>query len=58
MGVFHDTFIQSAVFLCLPSVFENVERILLDVTAVLVSRQEADGDYYSFKSLAKAYEPM
>lgn len=33
MGAFHDTFIQSALFLCLPFGFENVERILLDVTA-------------------------
>lgn len=39
--MFHDTFIWSALFLYLPSGFENVERILLDVTAVLVNRQEA-----------------
>ena len=42
MEAFHDTFIQPALFLCLPSGFENAERILLDVTAAFASKQEAD----------------
>lgn len=37
----HDIFIHLAPFLRLLSGFENADRILLDVTAALVSRQEA-----------------